>query len=95
MFLNLKIYYKVLFQWLCPSIRTFTTEFRRKFDIEFCFGRKRLKPLLFTQKIPIKIYFSKFQFECVFLELANKKNSNHFKFRKIGGFTGSFYKRVL
>ena len=77
-----------LFQWFGPSIRDFKTEFRRKLDFEFCFGSKSLKSLLFTQKIPMKVLFSKFQFECVFLELANKKNIKHFKFLKIGGFTG-------
>ena len=83
----------ILFQWLCPSTRNFTTEFRRKLGFEFCFGSKRL--LLFTPKFPIKISFLKFHFECVFLELASKKNSKDFKFRKIGGFTGILNKHVF
>ena len=78
----------ILFQWLCASISNFTPAVRRKLDLEFCFGSKSLKSLLFTQKFPMKIQFSKFQIECDFLELANKKNMKHFKFRKIEGLTG-------
>ena len=89
------IFKMILFQWLGPSIRNFTTAFRRKLDLEFCFGSQSLKSLLFTPKIPMKIQFSKFQIECVFLELANKKNMKQFKFRKIEGFTGVLNNRVF
>ena len=43
----------------------------------------------------MKVKFSKFRIECVLLELANKKNMNHFKFRKIEGFTGVLNNRVF
>ena len=85
----------IRFQWLAPSIRNLTTVFRRKLDLEFCFGSKSLKSLLFTQKIPMMIQFSKFQIECVFIELTNKKNMKHFKFRKIEGFTVVLNNRVF
>ena len=41
------------------------------------------------------IQFSKFQIECVSLELANRKNMKHFKFRKIEGFTVVLNNRVF
>ena len=41
------------------------------------------------------IQFSKFQIEYVFLELANKKNMKHFKFRIIEGFTVVLNNRVF
>ena len=89
------IFKLILFQWLGPSIRNFTTEFRRKLDLEFWFGSKSLKSLLFTPKFPMKVKFLKFQIECVLIELANKKNINHFEFRKIEGFTGVLNNRVF
>ena len=85
----------ILFQWLGSSIRNFTTAFRRKLNLKFCFGSKSLKSLLFTLKFPIKIQFSKFQIECVSLELENRKNMKHFKFHKIEGFTGVLNNRVF
>ena len=42
----------------------------------------------------MKVKLSKFQIECVLHELANKKNMNNFKFRKIGGFIGVLNNRV-
>ena len=38
-----------------PFNKNFTTEVRRKLDLEFCFGSKSIKSLLLTQKLPIKI----------------------------------------
>ena len=37
----------------------------------------------------------KIQVECVFFELANKKNMKHLKFRKIEGFTWVLNNRVF
>ena len=45
LFLELKllIFKMILFQWLCPSIKTFTTEFRQRNDFEFNFRVENLK----------------------------------------------------
>ena len=43
--------------------------------------------MTFTPKFPKNIFFVKFHFEDVFLDLANKKSSKQFEFCKIGGFT--------
>ena len=52
-----RLNYKVImfFFVLGPSIKNFITEFRRKLDLEFCFGSKSLKSLFFAQKFPMKI----------------------------------------
>ena len=51
--------------------------------------------MTFTQKFPIKTFFVKFHFECVFLDLANKESSKQFKFCEIGGFTGILNKLIF
>ena len=78
----------ILYQWLCPSIKTFTTEFRQRYDFEFRFGFENLKSSFLPQNFLKKTFFVKFHFECVFLDLANKKSSKQFEFCEIGGFIG-------
>ena len=57
----------VLYQGLCPSIKTFTTEFCQSYDFEFRFGIENKKSCLLPQTFPKKTFFVKFHFECVFL----------------------------
>ena len=33
----------IIYQWLCPSTKTFTTEFPQRNDFEFRFGIENLK----------------------------------------------------
>ena len=62
----------ILYQWLCPSIKTFTTEFRQRYDFEFRFGFENLKSSLIPQNFLKRPFFKiKFHFECVFLDVAN------------------------
>ena len=51
--------------------------------------------MTFTPKNPNYTFFVKFHFECVFLDLANKKSSKQFKFCEIGGFTGILSKLIF
>ena len=46
----------IIYQWLCPSIGTFTTEFRQRYDFEFCFGIENLKSWLLPQTF-LKYFF--------------------------------------
>ena len=47
-----------------PKYQTFVADLTSRSD---------LKSLLFTPKFPLKAHFTKFQFECVFHDLANWK----------------------
>ena len=55
-------------------------EFRRELDVEPSFGSENLKSFL-TKKLPLKTYFTKFQSERGFHDLANKKSSAPCEFR--------------
>ena len=78
----------ILYQWLCTLIKTFKAEFRQRYDIEFRFGIKNLTSCFLPQNFPKKAFFVKFHFECVFLDLANKKSSKQFNFAKLEGLLG-------
>ena len=69
-------------------MRNFVAEFRRRLDVELCFESENLKSLLFSQKLSSKTYITKFQYECSFHDLENKKSSTPFEFYKMGVFTG-------
>ena len=51
--------------------------------------------MTFAPKFPRKTFSVKFYFECVFLDLANKKSSKKFKICENGGFTGILNKLVF
>ena len=85
----------ILYQLLCPSIKTFTTEFRQRSDFEFRFGFENLKSSLLSQNFLKRPFFVKYHFECVFLDLANKKSSKQFEICEIGGFTGILIKLIF
>ena len=59
------------------------------------FWVENLKSWLLPKKIPKNTFFAKFHFECVFLDLANKKSSKQFKFCEIGDFTGLLNKLIF
>ena len=56
---------------------------------------QKSKIITFYPKISYEGEILKFRIERVLLELANKKNMNHFKFLKIKGFTGVLNNRVF
>ena len=45
--------------------------------------------MTFTKKFPKKTFFVKFHFECVFLDLANKKAAKILNFAKLEALLGS------
>ena len=57
-----------------PKYQTFVADLTLRSD----FRAKNLKSLLFIPKFPLKTHFTKFEFECVFHDLANEKSSNLF-----------------
>ena len=84
----------ILFQGPGPSIGNFK-RVSLKTGLRVLFWELKSKIIIFYPKISYEGLIFKISICSVFLQLANKKNIKHFKFLKIGGFTGVLNNRVF